>query len=368
MKLPALRRARLGLIVVLALLVGVLSGCRFDGVNSLPLPGNAVSGDSYTVHVRLTDVQNLLPNSIVRFDNVVVGTIRDVSLRQGTAVLELELGDDYPIPRGSMAKLAQTSVLGAQYLELIPPASPSSTTKLVDGDVISLSDTDQYPATESVLAALSLVLNGSGLEQLRSIMTELNSATGGRTAETNRAIARLKTFATGLNQQRADIGRAIDSLGGLSDRLAAQQEVIGTGIDRIGPAIAVLNEQRGDLVTMLDRVGAFGTQAAEVLAASNDNLVASVQALRPTLEGLAKSGDDLAGGLLVGLSFPWPASTAEKGLRGDYQNLFLTLDLSVAAIRDKVLGSIPELDLKVLSRQAVDPLRGPLAPVPGGRR
>lgn len=361
--------SRVGAIVLaLSMLAAVCAGCRFDGVNSLDLPGNAIAGDSYSVHARMQDVQNLVPNSLVRYDNVIVGVVRRIALKQGIADVELDLEADVRIPRGVHVSLTQTSVLGAQYLEIVPPAESDPKTRLLDGDVIDLRDTDEYPSTESVLAALSLVLNGSGLEQLRSIMTELNTAVGGRDEKANQAIKRLTKFVGGLDKQRDDIGRAIDALGRLSDRLAAQKDTIAEGIETITPALAVLNEQREDLVTMLDRVGDFGRRASTVIAASKDDIASSVASLKPVLGGLQKSGDDLAGGLLLGLSFPWPVTAVDKGLRGDYQNLFLTLDLSVGAIRNKVIGSIPGLETRGLSRQAADPLRVPTTHARGDRR
>ncbi|NMO05267.1 MCE family protein [Gordonia sp. TBRC 11910] len=341
------------------------SACRFDGPNSLPLPGNAVSGDGYTVHVQLADSQNLVANSLVRSDNVIIGVVRAITVDKGHADVEVELEKSARVPRDVTAKLAQTSVLGAQYLELVPPtATPTDGASLGDGDVISLSKTSQYPSTESVLAALSLVLNGSGLEQLRTIIAQLNIGFDGHTAEANQAIGRLRTFASGLAAQKSDIQRALDSLARLSITLAAQNTQLADGIDQITPAVKVLADQRADLTRMLQQVGDFGAQFAGVIKASKDNLATTIGELNPTLAQLEKSKSDLTGSLLVALSFPWPVNVIDRGLRGDYQNLFLTLDLSVGAIRDKVIGSLPIGDVTkmTLARQAVDPLRAPLAP------
>lgn len=337
-----------------------MAGCRFDGANSLSLPGDAVSGDSYSITVQLADVQNLVSNSLVKLDNANVGQIRSITVRESFAEVDVELSEGVEIPNGSTVKLAQTSVLGAQYLEFIPPAEQTPG-KLLPGDTLDVNSSAAYPSTESVLAALSLILNGSGLEQLRSIMTELNDATDGRTAAANRAISQLKTFVSGLHKQRDDIGRAIDSLGKLSATLADQSSTVAEGIDNLEPALTVLADQREELVTMLDRVGVFGAKVGSVIARSNADLNSIAAELRPALKGLEESGDDLVGSLIVGLTVPFPVTVIDKGMKGDYQNLFLTLDLSVGAIRDKVLGSIPKVALARMatSRQAADPLRAP---------
>lgn len=108
-----------------ALVLGVAvtsTGCRFDGINSIPLPGNAVGGDTYQVTVELADVQNLVGNSPVKANNVIVGNIARIGGQDWIAHLTLELQDNAEIAANVTAKLAQNSVLGSQYLELTVPA------------------------------------------------------------------------------------------------------------------------------------------------------------------------------------------------------------------------------------------------------
>ncbi|MFE3229213.1 MCE family protein [Nocardia sp. NPDC059228] len=343
------------------------AGCRMDGPNSIPLPDNAIHHGSYTLHVELRDAQNLVGNSIVKADNVTVGVLRRIEIHNYVAVATVEIDNAVSLPKNTTAQLAQTSVLGAQYLELTTPPNAPVSDRLRGGDTIALSASSEYPATEEVLAALSLLLNGSGLQQVRTIMSELNQAVGGREDVVNSAIGRIQTFVGGLDKQRADIVRAIDSLGALAQALAHQNTALGKGIEQIQPAIYILNEQRRQLTTMLDSVGRFGTQAAQVLRSSKENLTADLASLQPVLNQLAASGKDLPESLLVALSVPFPV-TAVDGIRGDYLNLFLTLDLSAEAIQNKVIGSIPFPDLLPAGPdRAVDPLTAPTQPATGGR-
>ncbi|MFI6362092.1 MCE family protein [Nocardia sp. NPDC050630] len=348
-----------GVLLMAALLT---AGCRFDGANSIPLPGNTIHHGSYTIQVQLRDTQNLIANSFVKADDGTVGTITAITVRDYHADITLEIDKSVRLPANTTARLAQTSVLGAQYLELISPSQSKSDRLLRDGDVIPLAATSEYPATENVLAALSLVLNGSGLEQIRTILAELNQAFGGREEAINRSFERLATFANGLDTQRDNIVRAIDSLDALAKELAAQTDTLGTGIEQIQPALAVLDEQKAQLTTMLDSTGKFGAQAAAVLHDSRDNLSADLHNLQPTLTQLAAAGSDLSGALLLALSFPFPVTVAERAIKGDYLNLFLTLDLTVEGIQNKVLGSIPFNRLVPMSNRAVNPLIAPTLP------
>ena len=55
-------------------------------------------------------------------------------------------------------------------------------TDLASGDVIPITHTGSAPETEEVLGALSLLLNGGGLQQIKIITTELNKALDGNEA------------------------------------------------------------------------------------------------------------------------------------------------------------------------------------------
>ncbi|MFZ2175658.1 MAG: MCE family protein [Rhodococcus sp. (in: high G+C Gram-positive bacteria)] len=347
-----------------ALTLGVAvttTGCRFDGINSIPLPGNAIDGDTYQVTVELADIQNLVGNSPVKADNVVVGNISRIGGRDWIARLTLDLRDDAQIPANVSAKLAQTSVLGSQYLELSVPAGEEPTGTLKDGAVIPIARTSQYASTEEVLSALSLVLNGSGLQQIRTVTSELVRVLDGREHNLHELFGNLETLMGGLDRQRGDIVRAIDGLDRLAAELGAQNDTLDRGIDTIPPGMQVLNDQQQQLTTMLTSVGEFGEIATRVLDSGREDLHANLTALQPTLSQLASVGDSIPEALEIAGTIPFPIETADRALRGDYMNLFLTLDLSAETVGGKVLGSIPVSELAGLNpaRQSANPLLAP---------
>ena len=60
----------------LVVLVGMLSGCEWQGVNSLPLPGTSGHGPgAFTIQAQLPDVDNIERNSRVRVGDVTVGNV-----------------------------------------------------------------------------------------------------------------------------------------------------------------------------------------------------------------------------------------------------------------------------------------------------
>jgi phospholipid/cholesterol/gamma-HCH transport system substrate-binding protein len=322
-----------------------LAGCSFDGVQSLPLPGTVGTGeDSYQLTVELRDVGTLVENAEVKVDDVAVGTVTDLEAEDWHATATVSIKDDMVLPRSTTAKVGYNSLLGAAYLELSPPTAVreagssqvgSSQVDLVDGDTIPLSQGGAYPSTEQVLATTSMVLNGSGLQQLRTITVELNRALASRSGSGVRTlIPRLNSFVGALDAQRGDITTAIDRLGRLSSSFAGDVGVVDRALDDLEPALAVLNRQRTNLtqaLTSLDRLAGVSTR---VIRHSQDDLRGNLEDLAPALQALNDSGDAVVRGLRYLLTPPFAPESVPNACRGDYCNLFLTLDLSLEGLLD----------------------------------
>lgn len=341
------------------------AGCRFDGLNSLPLPGNAAGSDSYRITVEMSDIQNLVANSEVKSGDVTVGAVRAVRVENGIAFLTVDVNRDVPLPAGTTARLAQKSLLGAQFLQLDAPAAAEggvAVGTLRDGDVIGLERTSLYPETEQVLASLSLLLNGGALDQIRTVTEEWGDALSGREEVGVDTIERLRNLVSALDDQRGEIQRAIDSVDRLSVALVNHTETIAEGIEVLDPALDVVRDQQESLTSMLGAVDRFAADGARVLDSSAEAISADLEALRPVLDELAGAGSHLAGSLYLAMSVPFPVSTFENMARGDYLNLFMTLDLSVETLTNDVLGSFPHLEWNAPAPVSapVNPLTAPL--------
>lgn len=335
-----MRRTLTVLASVLACLTA-LSGCDFRGIHSLPLPGGAgTGGDAYTVVIEFSDVTALVPQSAVKRDNVTVGTVTDIELEGWHAKVTARIKEDVRLPANASAKVAQTSLLGEKYVQLGGPASGKPRGRLQDGARIPLARTGRYPEVEQVLSALSLLLNGGGLAQLRTINNELNAALSGRQDAIRDVLNKLDTFVGGLEEQKADIVRALEGLERLTGTLAEQKQTLANAVDRIEPAIGILNEQQKDLTNMLVALSDLGDVATRVINQSQEDLVSNLRDLEPILDRLEASGDDLAEALPLLATFPFP-STTRQGIRGDFVNLSVTADLSVQTLLNNLDLSDP---------------------------
>jgi phospholipid/cholesterol/gamma-HCH transport system substrate-binding protein len=316
------------LAAALLLPLAVLTGCQ--GAYDLPLPGGAaMGGKGYQVTAQFADVMDLVPQSAVKVDDVTVGKVERISVDGWTARVTMRVKDSVVLPANATAELRQTSLLGEKYVELAPPTEVTSQGRLANGAVIPLARSSRAPEVEEVLGALSLLLNGGGVGQLKIITTELNKATHGNEAAIRDLVGQLNTFVDGLDAQKSQIVTALDAVDRLSGRLAAQRQDLGTALDHLPAGLKVLADERSQLTSMLTALDRLGAVGSRVVSASRADTVANLKALKPTLMELTVAGDDLPNSLRLLLSFPFPDNSASGAIKGDYANLHATLDVNL---------------------------------------
>ena len=191
----------------------LLTGCQFGGLNSLNMPGTSGHGDgSYKITVELPDVSTLPQNSPVMIDDVTVGSVSGLDAVQrpdGTfyAAVQLSLDQNVKLPANATAKVAQTSLLGSQHIELAAPVAEPAIGRLANGSQIPMTRTGRYPTTEEVLSSLGVVVNKGNLGALQDITDEAFKAVAGREGTFADLVPRLAELTTSLDRQTNDISR-----------------------------------------------------------------------------------------------------------------------------------------------------------------
>src|SRR5690348_8464745 len=308
----------------------LLSGCEFNGWYDVQLPGGVASdGHAYHVTVEFRDVLDLVPQSAVKVNNVTVGAVEKVELDGWHARVRLRVADSVKLPANAVAELRQTSMLGEKYVALSAPTGTAPMGRLGDGDRIPLSRSGRNPEIEEVLSALSALLNGGGVAQLKTITVELNKALDGRENRVRSLLKELNTFIGGLDDQRKDIVHALEAVDRLAGRLGKERKTIAQAVDTMPPALKVLADQRRDLTRMLTALSKLGTTGTKVVNASHDDTVANLKQLRPILQQLNKAGDDLPNSLELLTTYPFPRNAVDA-VKGDYVNLDITADLDLS--------------------------------------
>lgn len=339
---------RLQCLVLGVLAAMVLSACDAS-VYSLPLPGGPdVGDDPITVKVEFADVLDLVPQSTVKVNDVSVGKVTAIDLKGYQALVTMDVRRDVELPDNAVAELRQTSLLGEKFVQLSAPEQGASANPLGDGDTIPIDRAGRNPEVEEVLGALSLLLNGGGVAQLKTITQELNLALEGREDSVRSVLRNLRTFTGQLDDNKADIVDAIEKLNRLAIAAEKQLPTIDRALDELPSALDSINRQRDDLVDMLGALDRLSAVAVDVIARSKGATITSLQRLDPVLTQLAASGDDFVNAFHVFLTYPFvdeavgrDPQVARNLHMGDYTNLSITLDVDLTALPTTIPTTLP---------------------------
>jgi phospholipid/cholesterol/gamma-HCH transport system substrate-binding protein len=331
------------LVAALAAVVMTLTGCGFHGLYGTHLPGGAdVGSDPYSITIYFSDVLDLVPQSAVKVNDVAVGRVDSVALSTAhdptgdpqtsgwSAKVTITVNGDVQLPDNARAMIKQTSLLGEKYVDLEQPLDKASATELKTGDTIPITRTGSAPEVEEVLGALSLLLNGGGLQQIKVITTELNKALSGHEEAVRDLVKQLNTFVGTLDNQKQQIFDALDSVNRLAQTLNDNKQKIVAALDTFPQALEILKDDRSKLTTMLTSLANLGTVATDVIHKTQQNFVSALKSLSPAVEQLTAAGSNLTKALKIAGTFPFPLGNTLEAVRGDYANLHLFLDLNLS--------------------------------------
>ncbi|MBX5486871.1 MAG: MCE family protein, partial [Mycolicibacterium hassiacum] len=301
-------------------------------------------------------VGTLESNSPVMLDDVVVGSVGPMRLHGWHVDVEVSVRPDVVVPANATGTVGQTSLLGSMHIALDPRPGEAPTGRLRSGSTIDLDRSSTYPSTEQTLSSLAAVVNGGGLGQIGEIIHNLNTALFGRADVVRDLLTRMNTLVELLNGQRGDITAAVEELKRFAEQLSGQREVITRALDRIPPALDVLLAQRSNFTTALRKLGEFSDTVTGLVNDTQEDLVTNLKHLEPTLRALADVGPEIDTALAGAPVFPMSQNLIDRGIRGDYMNLWVTVDWTSARLkRGLLLGTHLGQDRAMLVPAPGDP-------------
>jgi len=335
--------------LALGTLTVLVSGCEFGGLNSLDMPGTAGHGaGAYTITVELPDVATLPQNSPVMVNDVTVGSVSGIDAVQRPdgsfyAAVKLSLDKNVDLPANALAKVAQTSLLGSQHVELSPPPD-NPIGRLENGSNIPLDRTGRYPTTEEVLSSLGVVVNKGNLGALQDITEEFYNAVAGRQGTFTDLIPRLAELTTSLDRQTDDIIAAAEGLDRFAGILARSKDSLGRTLDTLPEALKVLESNRANIVDTFAALRRLAVVGSKILAETKVDLAADLKDLFPVVKALNDNADDFIKSLELLPTFPFHYQYLRKAVRGDYLNVFVTFDLTLRRLGESIFTTSKGLD------------------------
>lgn len=264
--------AGLGTFVVVGVIVVIAMGL-FQGSFTKTVPVTVVSPRAGLV---------MNPDAKVKMRGVEVGKVGSIDVRpNGQAVLNLEMQPSqmHLIPANVLVDIASTSVFGAKFVDLIPPADPSSQ-HLQPGAV--LQNKDVTVEINTVFQQLTSVLSSIDPAKLNETLGAIASAVNGRGHKIGQTFADFDAFLAKQEPSLPALSHDLEALPVVSNAYAdAAPDLIATINNTITLSKTLTDEQKNLDTFLLSSIG-LADIGNDVVGANRQSFTDVLHLLVPT--------------------------------------------------------------------------------------
>src|ERR1700758_994096 len=154
----------------------------------------------------------LYKNANVTYRGVAVGRVESVGLNPSGVTAEMRLNSGTAIPSNVTATVKSVSAVGEQYIDLVPPSTPSSV-KLRNGSRIERQNTRIGQDVADLLKRAETLVNSLGDTRLRELLRETFIAANGSGPELARLIESARLLVDEANADYPQVSQLIDQAG-----------------------------------------------------------------------------------------------------------------------------------------------------------
>ncbi len=254
------RRVKIQLAVFAAISVAVSAIMFFF---YMQVPTVFLGVDRYSVTVQLAQAGGLYPSGNVTYRGVEVGRIQAVRLTDTGAEAVLQMDSDVHIPADVDAEVHSVSVVGEQYVELLPRSAKGASLK--DGDVIAQNRTYVPPDINSLLAATNRGLAVIPRDNLKTVVDESYTAVNGLGPELSRLVKGTTSLASGARKNLDAITALIDQSKPLLDSQTQTSSAIQAWAAHLANVTSQLRDNDASVGHLLQKFGPATDEARALL-------------------------------------------------------------------------------------------------------
>ena len=295
-------RPLVALVGVAVLLITIVVAMHTPSLSLQKLPlGVPAGSNAIDVRMYFERADRVNTGTEVRYGELIVGRVASVETNGEEAIitttLDSELAD---IPGEPFAEIRQPTALGSPFVAIEPPQNPG-THVLGDGDSIPRFRTAIGPDLESSLATVGMLLNGSGIEQFKTVMSELSTALDGKGEALDRISDRGDRMLELYELHRQDINDTMDTLGRITDALHNRRELLDKGMAVSADVVTQVAANRDQLDDLLGTTVTLSAQLRTFVDSTGANYTPLLDQTRTLLEDM-QTLEGEAGPILVKLT------------------------------------------------------------------
>lgn len=272
---------------------------------------------SIRYQAQFTEAGGLTPGNDVRVSGVKVGSVSDVALEHGKALVTFTLDAKVRLGKETTAHIRTGTLLGARMLAVQPAGNGT----MHASDIIPLSRTSSpYSLTDAVseFTGNTAGTDTGSLNQSLDTLSETLERITPRLGPTFDGISRLSQA---LGSRNESLSNLLKSAGDVTAILSARSQQVNTLLLNANDLLGVLNQRRHAIVNLLANTSALAQQLSGIVADNENELAPTLQRLNSVTAMLERNRDNIVKAM-SGLA-KYEVTQGESVSNGFYYNAFV---------------------------------------------
>jgi phospholipid/cholesterol/gamma-HCH transport system substrate-binding protein len=225
----------------------------------------------------------------VTVSGIKVGSVSDVTLRKGDALVTFTIKGSIPLGSDSSAHIETGSLLGKRVLTLVSAGSAT----LHPMDVIPVSRTSSpYSLTEAV-SDLTTNTAGTNTQALNQSLDTLSATLDQIAPQLGPTFDGLTRLSRSLNGRKETLGELLKSASDVTGILSERSQQVNTLILNADDLLKVLVARRHEIVALLANTSAVAKQLSGLVHDNEKKLAPALQKLNSVAAMLEKNRDNI---------------------------------------------------------------------------
>lgn len=246
-----------------------------------------------------------------------VGTVSDISLQQGKAIVTFTVAGRYPLGSRTTAHIETGSLLGERVVTLVSAGDGT----LRPLDVIPVSRTSSPYSLTQAVSELTANTADTDTAALNSSLDTLATTLDQIAPQLGSTFEGLSRVSQSINSRNATMGRLLSHAADTTRILSERSAQVNTLILNANDLIGVLNDRRQAIVELLANTSALSQQLTGLVADNEKELAPTLEKLNSVTAMLEKNRDNI-GKALPGLA-KYQTTQGETVANGFYYTAYV---------------------------------------------
>ena len=272
---------------------------------------------SLQYQARFAEAGGIFVGNDVTLSGIKVGTVTDVSLDNGDALVVFTIASKYPLGSQTSAHIRTGSLLGQRVLTL----ESAGAGRLNRTDVIPVSRTSSPYSLSDAVGELTSNTASTDTQSLNQSLDTLSTTLDKIAPQLGPAFDGLSRLSKSLNSRDETLGRLLESASDVTGVLSERSQQVNSLILNANDLLAVLVERRQAIVDLLANTSSVSQQLVGLVADNEKELAPTLERLNRVNDVLVRNRDNLAKSL-PGLA-KYQTTLAEAVSSGPYYGAYV---------------------------------------------